>query len=104
MNSLTAAWAMRSKRPATVLIIQFPRRSRESQPYTAGTSGHFSIERNTISSIGALVCSESNPQADPAPNDVRLLSARRGEPGFPRDEGIELAEARASGRHAAAAH
>src|SRR6266496_320730 len=69
MNSLTAAWAMRSKRPATVLIIQFPRRSRESQPYTAGTSGHFSIERNTISSIGALVCSESNPQADPAPNE-----------------------------------
>jgi len=24
----------------------------ESQPYTAGTSGHFSIDRNTISSIG----------------------------------------------------
>src|SRR2546425_987626 len=64
MNSLTAAWAMRSKRPATVLIIQLPRRSSESQPYTAGTSGHFSIDRNTISSIGALVCSKSNPSAD----------------------------------------
>src|SRR5437773_760915 len=64
MNSLTAAWAMRSKRPATVLIIQFPRRSSESQPYTAGTSGHFSIERNTISSIGPLVCSKSSPPAD----------------------------------------
>src|SRR6266513_6398339 len=51
MNSLTAALAMRSKRPATVLIIQFPRRSSESQPYTAGTSGHFIIERNTIWSI-----------------------------------------------------
>src|SRR6266498_2548330 len=63
MNSLTAAWAMRSKCPATVLIIQFPRRSRESQPYTAGTSGHFSIERNTISSIGALVCWHRDVQA-----------------------------------------
>src|SRR2546421_9354113 len=52
MNSLTAARAMRSKRPAAVLIIQFPRRSSESQPYTAGTSGHFSIERSTVSSIG----------------------------------------------------
>src|SRR5881396_3311956 len=71
MNSFTAAWAMRSKRPATVLIIQFPRRSSESQPYTAGTAGHFSIERSTISSIRALVCSKSNPPDHPAPNDAR---------------------------------
>src|SRR6266487_2951344 len=76
MNSLTAAWAMRSKRPATVLIIQFPRRSSESQPYTAGTAGHFSIERNTISSIGALVSSKSNPPADPAPNEARGFHLR----------------------------
>src|SRR6266849_6179064 len=76
MNSLTAAWAMRAKRPATVLIIQFPCRSSESQPYTAGTSGHFSIERNTILSIGALVCSKSNPPADPAPNEARGFHLR----------------------------
>src|SRR5947208_6306931 len=76
MNSLTATWAMRSKRPATVLIIQFPRRSRESQPYTAGTSGHFRIDRNTISSIGALVCSKSNPPADPAANEARGFHLR----------------------------
>src|SRR2546427_8471169 len=75
MNSLTAAWAMRSKRPATVLIIQFPRRSSDSQPYTAGTSGHFSIERSTISSIGALVCSKSNPP-DHAPNEARGFHLR----------------------------
>src|SRR5580765_2584558 len=59
MNSLTAALAMRSKRPPAVLIAQFPRRSSESQPYTAGTSGHFSIDRDTISSI-------SEPDAGPA--------------------------------------
>src|SRR5260370_37119578 len=76
MNSLTAAWAMRSKRPATVLIIQFPRRSSESQPYTAGTSGHFSIERSTISSIGPLVCSKSSPPADPAANEARGFHLR----------------------------
>src|SRR5437899_12693697 len=76
MNSLTAAWAMRSKRPATVLIIQLPRRSSESQPYTAGTSGHFSIERNTISSIGPLVCSKSNPPDCPAPNEARGFHLR----------------------------
>src|SRR5438477_2208226 len=76
MNSLTAAWAMRSKRPATVLIIQFPRRSSESQPYTAGTSGHFSIESSTIWSIGALVCSKSNPPDRLAPNEARGFHLR----------------------------
>src|SRR5947199_6364685 len=76
MNSFTAACAMRSKRPATVLIIQFPRRSSASQPYTAGTSGHFSIERSTISSIGALVCSKSNPPDHPAPNEARGFHLR----------------------------
>src|SRR5690242_6284859 len=51
MNSLTAGLAMRSKRPDTPLTFQFPRRSRESQPYTAGTFGHFSMPRTTMSSI-----------------------------------------------------
>src|SRR5262245_38728218 len=50
MNSLTAGLAIRSKRPETFLIIQLPRRSSESQPYTAGTFGHFSMLRTTISS------------------------------------------------------
>src|SRR3979409_250861 len=76
MNSLTAALAMRSKRPPAVFTIQFPRRSSESQPYTAGTSGHFSIDRDTISSIEALVCSKSNPPAGPAPNEARGFHLR----------------------------
>src|SRR5690242_3406071 len=54
MNSLTAGLAMRSKRPETPLTFQFPRRSRESQPYTAGTFGHFNMPRTTISSTAVL--------------------------------------------------
>src|SRR5260221_7429752 len=76
MTSLPAALAMRSKRPPAVLIAQFPRRSSESQPYTAGTSGNFSIARDTISSIEALVCSKSNPPAGPAPNEARGFHLR----------------------------
>src|SRR5204862_4452361 len=91
MNSLTATWAMRSKRPATVLIIQFPRRSSESQPYTAGTSGHFSIERSTMSSIGALVCSKSKPPDHPVPNEPRGFHLR------PQPEGA-LGVSRPAGR------
>src|SRR5712691_4877627 len=53
MKSASAGLPMRSKRSATVLMSQAPRRSSRSQPYTAGTFGHFSIERSTISSIGS---------------------------------------------------
>src|SRR5262245_14727114 len=55
MKSFTAGLAMRSKRPETFLINQLPRRSSESQPDTAGTFGHFSMPRMTISSM-ARVC------------------------------------------------
>src|SRR5262249_42821465 len=54
MNSFTAGFAMRWKRPDTFLISQLPRRSSDSQPYTAGTSGHLSMPRMTISSIARV--------------------------------------------------
>src|SRR6266581_8257545 len=76
MKSASAGLPMRSKRSAMVLMSQPPRRSSESQPYTAGTSGHFSIDRNTISSIGPLVCSKSSPPADPAANEARGFHLR----------------------------
>src|SRR3982751_3833115 len=47
MNSRSARLAMRSP-----LISQFPRRSSESQPYTAGTFGHFAMAWETTASIG----------------------------------------------------
>src|SRR4051812_26996151 len=49
MNSRNAALPMRSP-----LISQLPRRSSESQPYTAGTFGHLARLRATISSIYGL--------------------------------------------------
>src|SRR5688572_8656773 len=45
MNSRSAVLPMRSP-----LMSQFPRRSSDSQPNTAGTSGHFARLRATISS------------------------------------------------------
>src|SRR5689334_14194195 len=47
MNSRSAWFAMRSP-----LMRQLPRRSSESQPYTAGTLGHFAIACATSASIG----------------------------------------------------
>src|SRR5215208_139397 len=46
MNSRNATLPMRSP-----LISQLPRRSRSSQPYTAGTFGHLARLRTTISSM-----------------------------------------------------
>src|SRR4051812_43622389 len=47
---------MNSRSPALLilspLIRQLPRRSRDSQPYTAGTFGQRAMPRATISSIG----------------------------------------------------
>src|SRR6478736_3963368 len=61
MKSLTAGLAMRSKRPDTFLIIQLPRRSSDSQPYTDGTFGHFSMPRMTISSMPSVWKIARNP-------------------------------------------
>src|SRR2546428_7853410 len=47
MNSRNAVFAIFSP-----LISQLPRRSSDSQPYTAGTLGHFARLRATISSTG----------------------------------------------------
>src|SRR5690349_20386110 len=79
MNSLTAGLAMLSKRPETPLTFQLPRRSRESQPYTAGTFGHLSVPRTTISSTAVLLT-----QSGEFPFHARSELALRGVVGIRR--------------------
>src|SRR5262245_59219761 len=67
MKSRSAAFAMRSP-----LMRQPPRRSSESQPYTAGTSGQRAMLRATISSIGLQSSAGGAVGANDAHQDAYL--------------------------------